>query len=180
MAENSYTVVVIATDPKSVPTDDAEMAASGATATVTVVISVTPVDEAPLFTAGDTAVSFNEVTGIDDDEAADEIVIALGVAYVANDPEDSVGAPTLGIRGTDRSKFDFNNGVLTFKAKPDYEMAGDADKDNVYEVTITATDTTDNIGTRDVKVTVTNGEEGGTVTLSQPRPPCRTRDSCEL
>ena len=51
--------------------------------------------------------SFNEVTGIDDDEAADEIVIALGVAYVANDPEDSVGAPTLGIRGTDRSKFDF-------------------------------------------------------------------------
>ena len=157
--------MVIATDPKGVPTDDDTNAASSAASdTVTVVITVTPVDEAPLFTMGGTAVSFNEVTG--------EIGTMLGAAYVANDPEDSNGAPTLGIRGADRSKFDFDatNGELKFKAKPNYEMPGDADKDNVYEVTITATDTTDNIGTRDVKVTVTNGEEGGTVTLSQPRP----------
>ena len=82
---------------------------------------------------------------------------------------------TLGIRGADSSKFDFDgegvtNGVLTFKAKPDFEKPADADKDNVYEVTITATDGNANMATRDVKVTVTNAEEDGEVTLSQPTP----------
>ena len=37
-------------------------------------------------------------------------------------------------------------------------------------MTITATDGNANMATRDVKVTVTNAEEGGKVTLSQPRP----------
>ena len=161
-----YTVVVIATDPQGVPTDNEDNAASDASGTVTVVITVTPVDEEPLFTAGATKVAFDEVTGNEMD--------GLGAAYAANDPEDDVGGPTptLGIRGADSGKFNFEaiNGELKFKDKPDYEMPGDADKDNVYEVTITATDTTDNIGTKDVKVTVTNEEEGGTVTLSQPRP----------
>ena len=53
---------------------------------------------------------------------------------------------------------------------PNFEKPADADKDNVYEVTITATDGNANMATRDVKVTVTNAEEAGTVTLSQPRP----------
>ena len=37
-------------------------------------------------------------------------------------------------------------------------------------MTITATDGNANMATRDVKVTVTNAEEDGKVTLSQPRP----------
>ena len=86
---------------------------------------------------------------------------------------------TLGIRGADSGKFDFDpvdDGVTTgphtlkFKAKPDFEKPADADKDNVYEVTITATDGNANMATRDVKVTVTNAEEAGTVKLSQPTP----------
>ena len=85
---------------------------------------------------------------------------------------------TLGIRGADRSKFDFEptDGTLTlmFKpaaaAAPNFEKPADADKDNVYEVTITATDGNANMATKDVKVTVTNAEEDGTVKLSQPRP----------
>ena len=61
--------------------------------------------------------------------------------------------------------------MLKFEdAKPDFEKPADADKNNVYEVTITATDGNANMATRDVKVTVTNAEEGGTVTLSQTRP----------
>ena len=65
--------------------------------------------------------------------------------------------------------------MLTFKAAPgftapNFEKPADADKDNVYEVTITATDGSANMATRDVKVTVTNAEEAGKVTLSQPRP----------
>ena len=60
--------------------------------------------------------------------------------------------------------------TLKFKAAPDFEKPGDADKNNVYEVTITAVDGNANMATRDVKVTVTNAEEDGTVKLSQPRP----------
>ena len=56
------------------------------------------------------------------------------------------------------------------KPAPDFEKPADADKNNVYEVTITATDGNANMATRDVKVTVTNAEEDGKVTLSQPRP----------
>ena len=55
-------------------------------------------------------------------------------------------------------------------AAPNFEKPADADKDNVYEVTITATDGNANMATRDVKVTVTNAEEPGKVKLSQTRP----------
>ena len=60
--------------------------------------------------------------------------------------------------------------MLKFKDAPNFEKPTDADKNNVYEVTITATDGNANMATRDVKVTVTNAEEDGKVTLSQPRP----------
>ena len=78
--------------------------------------------------------------------------------------------------GADRGKFDFDttSGELTFKAAPaaapDYEKPGDANKDNVYEVTVEATDAVGNTGTKDVKVTVTNADEDGTVTMSQRQP----------
>ena len=60
--------------------------------------------------------------------------------------------------------------MLTFKASPDYEMPGDADKDNTYEVTVGAKDDDDIRGTRDVEVKVTNVNEDGTVTLSAVQP----------
>ena len=171
----AYTVTVIATDPKGIPT---KTLVDGDNATfrdiVMVMISVTPVDEPPIFTdTGVTSVTFNEVTGIDDGNVAGLIATPLSDVYEANDPETQpADAPvTLRHRGADSSKFDFTEGgVLTFKAKPDFEKPADADKDNVYEVTITATDGTANMATRDVKVTVTNAEELGEVTLSQPRP----------
>ena len=60
---------------------------------------------------------------------------------------------------------------LAFKApSPDYEKPGDADKDNVYEVRVEATDAVGYTGTKDVKVTVTNMDEAGTVTMSQLQP----------
>ena len=194
---DSYSVTVIATDPKGIPTDDVEAIETDDenpanmlySDTVQVEISVTAEDEPPIFTVTNpsnldgfddegkfTAVSFDETTG----------VIATGLAtFMATDAEaegvlvdgaDDATDVTLGIRGADSSKFDFDraNGVLTFKAAPaaapNFEKPTDADKDNVYEVTITATDGNANMATRDVKVTVTNAEEDGTVTLSQPRP----------
>ena len=115
-AMDSYTVTVIATDPKGIPTEAALAASEGASDTVMVVISVTAVDEPPQFDfgaeSGLAAVTFLE---------GEEITAALST-YVANDPEDT-GAPTLGYRGADSSKFTFvsGTGVLTFKDAPNFE-----------------------------------------------------------
>ena len=61
-------------------------------------------------------------------------------------------------------------GCSRSRPQPDYEKPGDADKDNVYEVTVEATDGVSNTGTRNVKITVTNEDEDGTVTMSQLQP----------
>ena len=125
---------------------------------ITVTIMVTDVNEAPVVT-GDAAVSFEETADIGE----------LGDNYMADDPETD-DPPTLALTGADRGKFNFENDELRFKAAPDYEKPGDADKDNVYEVTVEATDGVGNTGTKNVKVTVTNMEEEGTVTMSQLQP----------
>ena len=49
---------------------------------------------------------------------------------------------------------------------PDYEMPGDDDGDNMYKVTVRATDSDGRTGTKDVTVKVKNVEEPGSVTLS--------------
>ena len=158
-----YTVVVRATDPDGMPeATDKDDAKSDE---ITVTIEVTDVNEAP------------DVSGMDAVPFA-EPVADLGVittpldTYTAVDPEEKGTAPTLALAGADRGKFDFDadNGGLTFKAAPDYEKPGDADKDNVYEVTVEATDAVGHTGTKDVKVTVTNVDEPGTVTMSQRQP----------
>ena len=51
-------------------------------------------------------------------------------------------------------------GELKFKKKPDYEKPTDADMDNVYEVTVQASDGK-LTGMLKVKVTVTNENEDG-------------------
>ena len=55
--------------------------------------------------------------------------------------------------------------VLSFKKSPDFEMPGDRNTDNVYEVTVRASDGTLNAD-RMVTVKVTDVAEDGTVTLS--------------
>ena len=79
------------------------------------------------------------------------------------------------LSGADSSKFNISNedgtrGQLTFKASPDYETPASADRDNIYEVTVTATDSAGNTDSRDVTVRVTNENETGTVTLSSLQP----------
>ena len=68
-------------------------------------------------------------------------------------------ASTWSVSGADGGKFEIsNNGGLTFKDAPDFEMPGDANGDNVYEVTVVAADGDGNRGTMDVKVTVDQRE----------------------
>ena len=59
---------------------------------------------------------------------------------------------------------------LTFKKAPDYEKPGDANKDNVYEVTVVVTDSDGMKAMRYVTVKVMNLDEDGTVTLSSQQP----------
>ena len=81
----------------------------------------------------------------------------------------------MSLSGADAGKFDISavrsaRRSRTFKAQPDYEAPGDADKDNVYEVTLVAADNEGYRGTKDVRVTVTNADDMGTVTLSRTQP----------
>ena len=67
--------------------------------------------------------------------------------------------------GADAGQFMLSSGgELTFTTAPDYENPGDADGDNVYEVTVQVSDG-DNTDTKDVVVTVKNMDEDGTVSL---------------
>ena len=63
---------------------------------------------------------------------------------------------------------------LTFKAAPNFEAPGDADKNNVYEVTVSVESGPEDggklRGSTNVKVMVTDTDEAGTVTLSKIQP----------
>ena len=144
----SYSVTVTATDP------------SGAFATAVVTITVTGVDEDPSITTAvvETALSFEEIADI----------TALGT-YAATDPESL--AISWDVSGPDAGKFSItDDGALTFKAQPNFESPGDANGDNVYEVTVVASDPGRNSDELDVRVKVTNVAETGTIEFSSLQP----------
>ena len=143
----SRTVTVTATDP------------FGATGEVTVTVTVTNVNEAPpIPSAADPTRTIAE----------NETTLTLGAAYTADDPEGL--AVTWSVSGPDSGKFSIAAGQLSFRASPDFEARADADGDNVYEVTVVASDPARNSDELDVRVTVTNVLEDGTITFSSLRP----------
>ena len=152
-------VTVRATDPSGDPEAGSVDPDNGAE--VTVMITVTDVNEPPAFTSGAETYTIEENTSI-----------ANGNIYMAEDPDaDDNANPTWSLSGADRSKFDITNGTLTFMTDftPNYEMLADDNMDNTYEVMVVAT-VGGMSGTRDVKVMVTNVEEAGTVTLNRTQP----------
>ena len=156
----SYSVMVTATDPPGRPD------------TITVNISVIDVDEAPTIMDGDTAVDFAE-------DAGTSTILST---YMARDPEDGNTTPVRwSLSGADSSKFSIDTvGQLTFNEAPDFEAEADANSNNIYEVTVTATDSTGNTASRDVTVNVTNVDETGTLTLSTLQPEAGTPMRAEL
>ena len=162
-ADESYTVEVTATDPYV-----RGEAATGYSDTITVTINVTNVDEDPKVT-GPASIRVSEATTTPPHASVYEPTTPT---YAATDDEDDderdVG---LTLSGADAALFSLTGGVLTFKAVPNFEAPKDAGKDNVYNITVVATDSDDQTDEMDVTVTVTNVEEDGTVTLStlQPR-----------
>ena len=128
----SYTVVVTATDP------------SGLSDTITVTITVTDANEPPVI-SGKTSVYYSE-------DRTDAVA-----TYTATDPEN--GQITWTLAGDDSGDFLINaTGVLTFSAQPDRETPADADANNIYLVTVQASDGTNTVPL-DVTVTVTDAAD---------------------
>ncbi len=135
----SYTVIVTATDE------------AGATASITVTITA-GISNAPPVISGSASVSYAE-NG------------TLSVAtYSATDPEGNEVAWS--VTGADAAKFEISEaGALSFKSPPDYEKPRDGNKNNVYEVTVVASD--GNLeSTREIEVTVTDINEAPSITGS--------------
>ena len=124
----SRTVMVRATDPSGDPQGTADVNNSD---TVTVGITVENLAEDP-------QISDASIAGF-----AENGTITNALAAFTAVVEDSGTVSRWSLAGPDAGEFKFadpTNGALTFKDQPDYEKPGDADGDNVYEVTVRATD----------------------------------------
>ncbi|MFK0693189.1 beta strand repeat-containing protein, partial [Mesorhizobium sp. IMUNJ 23033] len=140
-ANNVYDITVTASDG-TLSTDQA------------VAITVTNQnDNAPVFSSGTTA-NFAEN--------------ATGTVYDANASDaDNLGALTYTLSGADFALFDINasTGVVTFKNAPDFENRLDQGANNVYDITVTASDGTLSTG-QNVAVTIT--DVGGITQAGDP------------
>ena len=80
----------------------------------------------------------------------------------ATDPDGAAQTLTYSLSGgTDQGKFQINSstGALSFLAAPNYEVPGDADSNNVYEVIVQVADGTGATDTQTINVTVTNAND---------------------
>ena len=102
--------------------------------------------------------------------------------YTASDPEGSA-IVSWSLAGVDADDFMVEDGVLSFKkSTPDWPRRRDPkgggqaedDTDNIYMVTVQATDATKRVGMEEVTVEVTNVEEGGSMRLSAVQPQAGT------
>ena len=82
--------------------------------------------------------------------------------YSITDPDGD--GTTWSVAGTDAARFSISSaGELTFRSSPEYEAPNDANTDNVYEVTVRASD--GNLtATLDVEITITDVNESGAIT----------------
>ena len=104
-------------------------------------VEVGVTNRSPTITSGDPRVSYAE----------GETVPVVG--YSASDP--GGGAIMWSLSGADQGVFGISSGVLTFDNPPDYENPVDSNTDNVYQVTVRASDGS-LTASRNVTVTVTN------------------------
>jgi len=134
--DNLYNVTVKATD------------AAGNVASQVLAVSVTNVIERA--TPG--------ISGPGDSSIAENTHFS-GMAVVVG----AIGAVTWTLEGADARSFTLNrtSGALTMAAR-DFELPVDMDGNNVYNVTIRATDSDGNTATQDVAVTVSNRNEAPT------------------
>ena len=119
----------------------------------------------------------NEAPEISGDDTIEYAENGIGdvATFTAVDPEGSAIVAWSLLSEVDAAVFDIDAGVLTFMKTPDYEMRANVNKDNIYMVTVQATDATKRIGSKMVEVEVTNIEEAGSMSLSAVQPQSATR-----
>jgi len=140
---NVYNITVTATDN----------GAGALTATKVVAITVTDVNEAPSITSGNSESVSENTTGT-----------AYTATYTDPDAGDTI---TWSLGGTDAALFSIDSdGKVTFISAPDYESPADSGKDNVYNITVTATDSGSLSAAKDVAITVTDVNEAPTITAA--------------
>ena len=145
------TVTVTATDSAGEASDPV----------ATVTITLKNVGEKPTFSTTDPAIGMKMISLDEGMTALADAADAADVTYSATDPEGL--SLTYHLMGPDGAKFELSaSRVLSFKEKPDYEKPTDRNKDNVYEVTVRASDGTMHTDHM-VKVTVTDADEAPTV-----------------
>ena len=184
--DGKYEVWVRATDPSGEPDgEDSDH--------IKVIITATDVNEAPKIIDGMAELSVNEVDSSKKDTDVTKYVglgyeIAQGAAVqsrIEGAPnlyhryeDDNVDSATWSISGPDRRLFEHStpgDGIgrrLHFKKAnlPDYENPQDANRDNVYEVTIVATDNDNAPGMKNVRITVMNVNEAGKLVVTPEQP----------
>ncbi len=137
---NTYNISVTASDNGTPPLSSAPQG---------VVITVTNVNEAPVIDSGATA-SFAEN--------------ATGTVYTAHATDVDAGT-TLSYSisgGVDAARFSINaaSGAVTFNTVPNFEAPADAGGNNIYDITVSASDGLLSSTPKDVAITVTNVVEG--------------------
>ena len=154
-----YTGTVTATDPAGAETDPP----------INLTINVVDDENEPPAITGTVPDSFNE--GVEGTPLTGQDLTVVTFDAVDPDPDNTDRMITWSLSGEDAGDFTIAEGALTFRDSPNYEMPEDADGDNVYKVTVGATDADRNRGEEDVEVKVANVNEDGTVTVSalQPR-----------
>ena len=187
---SEYQVVVRATDPSGETTNEDNRD------DITVVITVTDVNEAPKVTDGNSIIKVDEMNESKEPKDNGQYYIGLGntisdtAPYTVNknankenyykkydeDPVDSHDWPDNLIPGPDGQWFEYStpdDGIsrrLHFITPPDYENPKDQNRDNVYEVCVTAIDNRDIPGCKMVRIEVVNVQEDGTLTLMPMEP----------
>jgi serralysin len=92
---------------------------------------------------------------------------ATGTVYTATGSDPDAGTTlSWSLSGTDADLFDINatTGAVTFKTAPNYEAPADDGKNNVYDITLTASDGVFSSAEKSVTITVTNANEAPIIT----------------
>ena len=176
--EGAHVVMVRATDPYGDP-NNVDAVNDLNSVEVTVTITVDNVNEAPMITAGPTKDSKAEDFDSDVDAGGRQLVVDTYEAADGDDVADVVATLDWSLTGPDAADFkiekdtdiaDTADAKLSFKKAPNFEMPTDANMDNMYMVTVVATDAKKLTAMRDVVITVTNANDLGKITLSSVQP----------
>ena len=110
-----------------------------------------------------------ELTGPPSTDYAENGAVRVAT-YIASSPEDN-GDVARSLSGADSGGFSIDGGALRFFSLPDFETPSDMGTDNMYSVTVSASDGSANV-TKDVTVTVTvtDRDEAGALPLSSTVP----------